>query len=536
MCYEYRVSSIEYREKRANLMSKFNVSSIGLDIGSRYIKFVELKKIGDSIILSKFGIKEIPQDIKLDKDKVIMQVISGLFSENKIKPRYVNISMSGQAVFIRFVKLLQVKEDKLIKTMKFEAQNQIPFPLNEVLWDWSLLDKDKLLTKKAVIVAIKKNLVEEIVARLKDIKLTTELIDVSPISAYNCMVFNEDYDVEKLGAILDIGARSTNFIIFHKGNIWIRTFPIAGDRVREIRDEGLEELALEIERSLEYYFMQGGEEGEAPNKKKLDELFLTGGGSILEDIETIFIDRFSVKPKVLDPFKRLRIPKELFSNIDKAGIKNQFTTAVGLALRGIAPLAIEVNFLKETILEKNLGAKKRIYRSLSIAMLVLILASLSIFMRQDYYVKKLKLDKINEMVDIYETYEPKIKKIQGMEDILKEKINILYQVSSSRGIWLDVFKVIIDILPKDVWVTDVSGAVSIEKTGLGRLDLNGRAFSYQSVNNFVAALKSSPNFKDVKPISSSVEKDKDTQEEIVKFSITMDVVVGGSGSQNAENK
>ncbi|MFC1667740.1 hypothetical protein ACFL0P_07800, partial [Candidatus Omnitrophota bacterium] len=88
-------------------MRKFKKTSVGLDIGSRFIKLVELQRAGNSIILNKFGIKEIPKDLKLDRDKVVAQLISQLFSENNIKTRNVNISAGGQSVFVRFVKLLQ---------------------------------------------------------------------------------------------------------------------------------------------------------------------------------------------------------------------------------------------------------------------------------------------------------------------------------------------------------------------------------------------------------------------------------------------
>ena len=220
-------------------MSRFKTSSIALDIGARFIKLVELKKEKDSIILTKVGMKEIPRGLKLDRDKITTQLISQLLSENNIKARCVNMSVNGQSVFVRFVKLMHVKEDKLKQTMKFEAQNQIPFNLNEVMWDWSLLDKGKNASKKAVIAAIKKNLVEEMISKLNLLKLSTELIDVAPISVYNCMVFNEDHNPENLGAILDIGAKTTNFIIFNKGNIWIRSFPIAGERIEEAKEQGL---------------------------------------------------------------------------------------------------------------------------------------------------------------------------------------------------------------------------------------------------------------------------------------------------------
>ena len=503
-----------------------STSSIGLDIGARFIKFVELKGSGDGIILNKFGIKEIPGDLKSDRDKVTFQLISQLFSENNIKAHNVNVSAGGQSVFVRFVKLLQAKEDKLKQTMKFEAQNQIPFPLNEVAWDWSLLDKDKGTTRKAVIVAIKKSLVEEMVSKLKAIKLSTDLIDVSSISLYNCMAFNEDCDEEKLAAILDIGARISNLVVFKKGNIWIRSFPIAGERIEEAKDEGIEELIDEIERSIEYYFMQGPEE--LKGEKKLHELILTGGGSAIEDIEIRLAARLNVKPRILDPFRKLKTSKDALSNIEAGDVKRQFSVAVGLALRGITALKIELNFLKEMISERRISSQKNIYSRFSIAIATLIVISFSIFMRESYSIKRLKLDGVDEMLDIYNTYEPKIKELQNAEDILKEKLQTLYQVTNSRSIWLDVFKIISEILPKEVWITDVSGIVSLEKSGLGRLDLSGKALSYQSVNNFVSALKSSVSFKDVKPISSSIDIEEDTGEEIVRFSITMDVVVESS--------
>ena len=504
-------------------MSKFKKTSIGLDIGSNYIKFAELTRSGEAITLNRFGVKEIPGDLKVDKEKTIAQLISQLLSENNVKERHVNVSVGGQSVFIRFVKLLQVKEDKLKQTMKFEAQNQIPFPLTEVAWDWSLLDKAEKGTKKAVVVAIKKNIIEDMVSRLNSIKLFTDLIDVEPISLYNCMVFNEDYTREKLGAILDIGAKTTNLVIFQKNNIWVRSFPIAGNRIIESRDQGIEEIIGEIERSIEYYFMQSGED--AQGDKKLDELLLTGGGSVIEEFEQKLTSKLNTQSKIMDPFRKIRISKEIFSDLEtKKVAKNQLGVAIGLALRGMTDLKIEVNFLEEMISERYTSSQKTIYSRFSIAMAALILICFSVFMRQDYSVKRLKMNKVDEMLDIYRMYEPKIKKMQDKEDILMEKIDILYHQASSRAIWLDVFGIISGILSEEVWITDVSGIVSMEKGGLARLDLGGKALSYQAVNSFVSSLKSSPGFKDVKPISSSLEVDDKTGEETVKFNITMDVV------------
>ncbi len=504
-------------------MPKLKKTSIGLDIGSHYIKFAELARSGDAITLNRFGVKEIPSNLKADKEKAITQLISQLLSENNVKEKHVNVSVGGQSVFIRFVKLLQVKEDKLKQTMKFEAQNQIPFPLTEVAWDWSLLDREEKGTKKAVVVAIKKNIIEDIISRLDSIRLSTDLIDVEPISLYNCMVFNEDYSREKLGAILDIGANTTNLVIFQKNNIWVRSFPVAGNRIAESKDQGIEEIIGEVERSIEYYFMQSGED--AQGGKKLDELLLTGGGSAIEELEQKLMSKFKTQAKILDPFRKIRISKEIFSDLEtKKTVKNQLGVAIGLALRGMTDLKIEVNFLKEMISERHAYSQKVLYSRFSIAVAALTLICFSIFMRQDYSVKRLKMNKVDEMLEVYRTYEPKIKKMQDKEDVLMEKIDILYHQASSRAIWLDVLGIISEILSEEVWITDASGIVSMEKGGLARLDLGGKALSYQAVNSFVSSLKSSPSFEDVKPISSSLEVDEKTGEETVKFNITMDVV------------
>jgi len=506
-------------------MLKFDNSSIGLDIGTHFIKVVELKRVGTAINLLRFGIKEIPRDPNLDRNKITLQMVSQLFSEVNIKTRRVNISAGGQNVFIRFVKFLQIKEDRLKQTMRFEAQNQIPFPLDEVAWDWSVLDKGKKTVNKAVIVAIKKNLAEEMTSRLKTIKLETSLIDVSSLALYNCVTFNGDYDEKRLSVILDIGAGTTNLIIFKEGNVWVRSFSVGVDRINEAGEQGIEEFIGEIERSLEYFFIQSGEE--LQTDKRIQDLILTGGGSAITALEVRLLSRFGVQPRRLDPFRKIGLPKGLFSERDIEAVKNQFAVSIGLALRGLAELKIEVNLLKEMLSERAYARQRAIYWRLSIIMAALIVVSFSIFMRQDYNAKRARLEKIDETLNLYKTYEPRIKEVERDIDVLNNKVNMLAQVAISRGVWLDILSKISEIMPKELWVTDISCIISIEEGGPGRLDLNGKALSYQAVNSFVSSLKSSAEFKDVKPISSSVETDSETGEEIVKFSITMEVAIGG---------
>lgn len=508
-------------------MARFKNTTIGLDIGSDAIKFVELKRSGANIILSKLGIKEIPKDKNIDRAKLISQTISELFIEHRIKERLVNLSTTGQSVFIRFIKVLPSKEERLKTTMKFEAQNQIPFSFEEVHWDWSLVETSQPLRNKAVIAAVKKTIVEEQLGMLKDIRLSTEIIDVAPLCIYNCTAFNEDYDPEQITGLIDIGFKATNFVILFKNDVWTRSFPLAGERLKESGEQGLEELIGELERSLEYYHLQrdtgfSQQEG-TQQKNKIDQILLMGGGTLMEALEEALIKRFDAKVRSIDPFRKLQISKEALSEVQRQGSKQLYAHAVGLALRAVTKCAIEINFLKTFLFERRIARAKKVYSTFSIFLVLVILGSLAFFVREDYRLKKLKLKKVEELTELYRSYQPKIARLGEENEILESKLKTLSSIGYNRGLFLDILNELNSQLSKELWITDISSILTFERDEPGKLDISGKALSYSAVNSFISSLKSSKYFREVKPISSSVEVDRLSEEEIVKFSISMEI-------------
>ncbi len=508
-------------------MARFRNTTIGLDIGSDSIKFVELKRSGENIILTRMGQKEIPKDIKIDRAKLIEQTINELFLEQKIKNRIVNISATGQSVFLRFVKVLPTKEERLKTTMRFEAQNQIPFSFNEVHWDWSLIDRTQKERQKAVIVAIKKDLIEEQINILTRLRLSVEIIDVAPLCLYNCAFFNEDYDSNQVTGLIDIGLKATNFVIIHKMDLWTRSFPLAGERIKEAGGQGLEELVLELERSIEYYHLQKEvavpQQEVVTQERKIDQVLLFGGGAVTEGLGALLTKRLNTKVRQIDPFRKLQISKGVLSEVQRETSKPLYAHAIGLGLRGITGCPIEVNFLKQFLLEKRISLEKRLYSALSIVLVLAILGTLAFFIREDYRLKKIKLKKIEELVELYRSYQPRIVKLKEANEALQAKIDTLLDIGQKKGFLLDILNELNLKLSKDIWITDVSSVLTLEKNEPGKLDISGKALSYSAVNSFISSLKSSEYFKEVKPISSSVEVGGTGGEEIVKFSISMEI-------------
>src|SRR4029450_7341632 len=119
--------------------------------------------------------------------------------------------VSAQSVFTRFVKLPSVGEDQVDQIVGFEAQQNVPFPIDEVVWDYQLVDQGNPNEVEVVLVAIKSDLLNEINESIRGSWLKTNIVDVSPMALYNAYRYNYS-DTEGCTLMIDIGARTTNLI------------------------------------------------------------------------------------------------------------------------------------------------------------------------------------------------------------------------------------------------------------------------------------------------------------------------------------
>jgi len=185
--------------------------ALGIDIGAGSVKLVELEKTAEGIQLLRAKFFDLTQYSDQDKREVLIREgLEGLLKTEKIRGGNAAVSLSGQSVFIRFLKLPKIQKGKIDKIIKYEAQQQVPFPLDKITWDHQIFRGGPGPEEDVLFVAAKKELVESTLANFSRTGLDIDSVDVSPLSLLNAITFNEP--VSK-GIIIDIGAKATNIIV-----------------------------------------------------------------------------------------------------------------------------------------------------------------------------------------------------------------------------------------------------------------------------------------------------------------------------------
>jgi len=337
-------------------------TSLGLDIGSSAVKIVELTGNVDTLCLSKVGVAEILGD---NKDSVIT-AIKKAFAEANIIPKAfgtkVTIGVSGQSVIVRYIRVPKMSEEDLSASLKYEAAKHIPFDMNEVEFDFQILDnaaKDTNLME-VLLVAVKKDLINQQLELLKACKLEPVVIDIDSfaiINAFEHAVLPTLEEKDKTISLINIGAQMTNISILDSGiskltrdiNIGGKDFSEAisedsGVDIKEAEEmkkskkksqkivEPIKSIAAklidEIRMSFDYY------ESQVPDKNIAD-IYLSGGSSQISIISDIMHEKIGIETHIWNATNNLKTPMNIETEKRKK-IHPLLPVAVGLALRSIS--------------------------------------------------------------------------------------------------------------------------------------------------------------------------------------------------------
>src|SRR5271163_720522 len=198
---------------------------ITVDLGTNTLKFAEFGLgRGGGLTLLHFGVAELGLDPNKEEEraKFITPTLSKLFKENRIKEKEVLLSISGQSVFTRFVKLPPVDAAQVEQVVKFEAQQNVPFPIDDVTWDYQMMPARSAgsTEAEAVIVAIKKEVIETEVDAVEKCGVKIRQVDVAPFALLNAFRYSE-LQTNECSLIIDMGARSTNLVFVEGNSFWI---------------------------------------------------------------------------------------------------------------------------------------------------------------------------------------------------------------------------------------------------------------------------------------------------------------------------
>src|SRR5438874_10329354 len=206
----------------------------GIDVGNRALKAVKLVRDGDQLRVDDFDVIEhetVLSNAGDNKEELIKLALSNFVTRHPGKGGQYAVGVSGQASFARFIKLPPVEPKKIPEIVRFEAIQQIPFPLDDVEWSYQLFQSAESPDVEVGIFAMRKELVNQHIKYFTDIDLNVQVVQMNPLAVYNAMY--HDQRVKGTTMIVDLGAENTDLIIAEGETIWLRSIPIGGNNFTE---------------------------------------------------------------------------------------------------------------------------------------------------------------------------------------------------------------------------------------------------------------------------------------------------------------
>ena len=348
-------------------MFQRNQELIGIDIGASSVKLVQLREIRSGYQLVNFGMAALPAETIVDNtimdSGAVVSAIRDLVQSRKLKAKNVATSISGHSVIIRKILMPIMTEEELEASIQWEAEQYIPFDMSEVNLDFQILgpDGNDPAQMNVILVAAKKDFVNDHVALIKECGLTPVVMDVDCFAVAN--VFEGGYGVPEHDsvALIDLGASSLNVNILRGGmpvftrdiqmggNLYneelqkrfglnnedaeaakqgAETDGVAPEAVAGVINETSEVLATDIQRSLDFFCASSSDE-------RPKQVFVTGGVSKVSAIRTALAQRLGASVQSIDPWRQITSNPKQFAPEYLQAVGPFFTVAAGLAMRRV---------------------------------------------------------------------------------------------------------------------------------------------------------------------------------------------------------
>jgi type IV pilus assembly protein PilM len=343
-------------------------SLVGLDIGSSAVKAVELKPAGKAYKVSAFGSEAVPPDSIVDGAIIdggaVAEGIRRLFTGLGIKTKDVAASLSGNAVIVKKITLPVMTESELAESIYWEAEQYIPFDIQDVNLDYQILDKHTDGGKGSMdvlLVAAKKEKIADYTGVIAQAGRAAVVVDVDAFALQNAYEVNYGIESGAVVVLLNAGASATNINILNGdqsvftrdislgGNAYTEAlqkelnlpFDLADQLKRGVAVDGVtfedarpvlravsENVMLEIQKTFDFFKATASSD-------RIDRIMLSGGASRAEGFNEMLSERFEAPIELLDPFKRVAFDAKKFKVESADDVAPTAAVAVGLALRRV---------------------------------------------------------------------------------------------------------------------------------------------------------------------------------------------------------
>ncbi len=483
----------------------------GIDLGQCALKAIRLELIDGEVTATAFDYIEHPKILSqpdADPDQLTREALDKFLSRNSLRGDTVVISVPGQSGLARFVKLPPVEEKKIADIVRFEAKQQIPFPLDEVVWDYQKLSAGVVtdgfaLETEIGLFAMKRDMVNRYLQHFSDVNVEVHVVQMAPLALCNFVSHDllnkaaegaatakeqeedEDEDEETSGkkkcvVALDIGTDNSNLVITDGEKIiWQRPIPIGGNHFTRALTKDLKltfakaehlkrnavkspdlkkilaalrpvlnDFVSEVQRSLGYF---------TNTHRDAHVKYMVGLGNAfrLPGLQKFLSEKLSLEVRKLSGFKRLTGESVTAAPQFTENILS-FAVAYGLGLQGLKLTRLHTNLLPHEIRVERMVRAKKPWAAAAAAILLLGVAGLAFGKARQYAAynvasnKALKtaLDEGKAAAKQADEYKTEYEKIKGEAKASREAVIKMSGGIQERFNWNLLFQYIGECIPR----------------------------------------------------------------------------------------
>jgi type IV pilus assembly protein PilM len=446
-----------------------------VDFGAGSLKIAEFETSeAGGLILRRYALKPLGQEgaVESKREAVVLKALQEAMAELGTDAKTVNICAPGFHVFSKFVKLPPVDSGKVTQIIQYEAQQNVPFPLAEVVWDYQILGSTPGGELEVLLVAVKSDIVERLFRMTDSLKLNLQLTDVSPAAL--CNAFRYSYgDLEGCTMLLDIGAKTSNLLFFEKGKVYSRSINLGANSITQdfaaegklpfnsadqikiaegfvslggayeepenpnqaaiskIARQFMTRLHIQVNQTLQFY--RGQQAGSAP-----DRLFLCGGASVMPYTAQFFAEKLNIPVEYFNPLRNIQIDPSVDLEV-LAKSAHVMGEVVGLGLRNLAHCPVELNLMPESTLRWQTFNQKKPYFIATVGSLVAVVFAVGLLFGRSASVKLNELETVQRDTAPMKSDEQRFRSSYRELEATSEQLATLQSWTEARYYWSDMF-------------------------------------------------------------------------------------------------
>ena len=462
-----------------------------LDIGASAVKLAEFEGGRGGLTLVNYGIAALAAPLDAGNAGALLSpALLDIVREKGIKPGPVAISISGQMVFPRFASIAAAGgAEKFDQMIRFEIEQNIPFPIDEMICDRQVLGDNENGEKNVMIVAAKTDQVEDIAAAVRGAGFTPELVDVAPIAITNVLRYAGAAG-DECCVLLDIGSKTTSLVIADGDKLYNRSIPVAGntitkeiasalgctaeeaeaykreaayvalggvvededetrDRVSKVCRAVMTRLHAEVSRSINFYRSQQG--GSVPVK-----LYITGGTALLPQLDRFFAESLQLEVEYVNPFAVVGTgPK-----IDTEALESDGTllpAVVGLAVHMAGLATFSINLLPPSLIKERADVARIPFVAIGAVAFIAAFALVMLAARRSATMAEAENSAVSAEASRLRSVESKVKDAVAVEEREAAKADVFKTLLLKRNLSVGKLMAIRSALGNEMWIEKWEG-------------------------------------------------------------------------------